>query len=100
MDGNISKLSMYCTLLLIDNNNHSKLFISKKNKYLIKYGEYRTMHLNILNSFKGIRKSHEIDVIDLTDNYYKIDISNIKKYCTILLIDDIYTGRKFISEKK
>ena len=57
------------------------------------------MYVNILNSFKDIRKSYEINVIDLTDNYYKIDISDIKKYCTILLIDDIYTGRIFISEK-
>ena len=35
----------------------------------------------------------------MTDNYYKIDISNIKKYCAILLIDDICTSRMFISEK-
>ena len=95
MDESISKFSMYCTLLLIDDDNHSKIFISEKNKYHIKYDENRTMHLNFLNSFK----SFEIDVIDLTDNYYKIDISDIKKYCTILLTDDIYTGRMFISEK-
>ena len=35
----------------------------------------------------------------MTDNYYNIDKSNIKKYCTILLIDDIITSRIFISEK-
>ena len=40
----------------------------------------------------------------MTDNYYNIDKSDIKKYCTILLIDDINTSRInisiiFISEK-
>ena len=33
----------------------------------------------------------------MTDNYYKFDIPNIKKYCTILLIDD--NGKIVISEK-
>ena len=99
MDENILKFSMYCTLLLIDDDNHSKIFISEKNKYHIKYGENRLMYLNILNSFKDIRKSYEINVIDLTDNYYKIEIPDIKKYCTILLIDDTYTGKILISEK-
>ena len=55
--------------------------------------------MHILNRFKDIKKSYEINVIDLTDNYYNIDKSNIKKYCTILLIDDIITSRIFISEK-
>ena len=90
---------MYCTLLLIDDDNHSKIFISEKNKYYIEYGDNRSAYRNILNSFKDIRKSYESNVIDLADNYYKIDISDIKKHCTILLIDDIYTGRIFISEK-
>ena len=35
----------------------------------------------------------------MTDNYYNIDKSDIKKYCTIVLIDDINTSRIFISEK-
>ena len=40
----------------------------------------------------------------MTDNYYNIDKSDIKKYCTILLIDDtntsrINTSRIFIYEK-
>ena len=35
----------------------------------------------------------------MTDNYYKVDKSVIKKYCSILLIDDINTSRIFISEK-
>ena len=38
-------------------------------------------------------------MLDLTDNYYNIDKSDIKKYCTILLIDDINSSRIFISEK-
>ena len=67
-----------CSLLLIDDDNHSKMFISEKNKYHIEYGENRSMYVYILNSFKDIRKSYEINVIDLTDNYYKIDVSGIK----------------------
>ena len=39
--------------------------------------------MHILNRFKDIKKSYEINVIDLTDNYYNIDKSDIKKYCTI-----------------
>ena len=35
----------------------------------------------------------------MTNNYYNIDKSDIKKYCTILLKDDINTSRIFISEK-
>ena len=55
--------------------------------------------MHILNRFKDIKKSYEINVTDLTDNYYNIDKSDIKKYCTILLIDDIKTIRIFISGK-
>ena len=100
MDENKFRFSKYCTLLLIDDDdNHSKIFISEKNEYYTEYGDNRSIYINILNSFKDLRKSYEINVIDLTDNYYKIDISNIKKYCTILLIDDIHTGRIFIFEK-
>ena len=35
----------------------------------------------------------------MSDNHYDIYKSDIKKYCTILLIDDINTSRIFISEK-
>ena len=35
----------------------------------------------------------------MTNNYYNIDKSDIKKYYTILLIDDINTSRIFIFEK-
>ena len=102
MDEN--KFSRYCTILLIDDDNHSKIFVSEKNKYYIKYGDNRSIYINILNEFKDIKKSYKIDVIDLTDNYYNIDKSDIKKHCTILLIDDINTSRIntsriFISEK-
>ena len=88
-----------CTLLLVDDDNHSKIFISDENKYCTKYSDNKSTHVKILNEFKDIRKSYEIDVIDLTDNYYKIDISDIKKYCTILLIDDDNYNKIFISEK-
>ena len=96
MDEN--KISRYCTMLLIDDNNHSKIFVSKKKKYYCEYGNNRSIQVNILNEFKDIKKSHEI-VIDLSDNHYDIYKSDIKKYCTILLIDDINTSRTFISEK-
>ena len=100
MDENKFRFSKYCTLLLIDDDdNHSKIFISEKNEYYTEYGDNRSIYINILNSFKDLRKSYEINVIDLTDNYYKIEIPDIKKYCTILLIDDIYTGKILISEK-
>ena len=87
MDKN--NFSKYCTIFLIDDDNHSKIFISEKNKYYIRYDNNKSMRINILNRFKDIKKSYEINIIDLTDNYYNIDKSDIKKYCTILLIDDI-----------
>ena len=89
---------------MTDGDNHSKTFVSEKNKYYIKYGDNRSIYVNILNEFKDIKLSYKINIIDLTDNYYNIDKSDIKKYCTILLIDDINTSRInisiiFISEK-
>ena len=88
-----------CTILLIDDGNHSKIFVPETNKYYIKYGDNRSIYANILNEFKDIKTSYKINVIDLSDNYYNIDKSDTKKYCTILLIDDIITSRIFISEK-
>ena len=88
-----------CTILLIDDDNHSKIFVPETNKYYIKYGDNRSIYANILNELKGIKTSYKINVIDLSDNYYNIDKSDTKKYCTILLIDDIITSRIFISEK-
>ena len=88
-----------CTILLIDDGNHSKIFVPETNKYYIKYGDNRSIYANILNEFKDIKTSYKINVIDFSDNYYNIDKSDTKKYCTILLIDDIITSRIFISEK-
>ena len=93
MDEN--KISRYCTISLIDDDNHSKIFVSKKDKYYREYGNNRSIHVNILNQFKDIKKSHEINVIDLSDNHYDIYKSDIKKYYTSLLIDDINTSKIF-----
>ena len=95
-----NKFSKYCTFFLIDDDNHSKIFIFEQNKYYIRYDDNKSICINILNSFKDIKKSYKINVIDLTNNYYNVNKSDIKKYCTILEIDDINTSRIFISEKK
>ena len=68
-------------------------------KYYCEYGNNRSIQVNILNEFKDIKKSHEINVKDLSDNHYDIYKSDMKKYCTILLIDDINTSRILISEE-
>ena len=94
-----NKINRYCTILLIDDDNHSEIVVSEKNKYYSEYGDHRSIRINILNGFKDIRKSYKISVTDLADNCYNIDKSGIKKLCTILLIDDINTSRIFISEK-
>ena len=90
----------YCTLLLIDDYNHSKIFISPKNKYYIR-DDNKSIDVKILNKFKDIRKFNEINVSveDITDNYYKINKSCIIRHCTILSIDDNNHSRIFISEK-
>ena len=75
---------------MIDDDNHSKIFISEKSKYCIEHVNNRSINISTLSSCN-------INVLDLTDNYYKFDIPNIKKYCTILLIDD--NGKIVISEK-
>ena len=92
----------YCKLLLIDDDNNSKIFISKKNKCYIKNNNKSTIHIKILNKFKDIRKSYGINVIDTNNNnyYYKTDEPNTIKSCTILLIDDYDHSKIFISEKK
>ena len=91
-----NKISRYCTILLIDNGNHSKIFVSEKNNYYCEYGDNRSIHVNILNEFKDIKKSHEINVIDLSDNHYDIYKSDIKKHCIILLIPVEYLFLKKI----
>ena len=85
----------YCTLLLMDDDNRSKIFISKKNKYYIKHDDNRLLRIKIKNRFEGIRESYEINVHD----YHNTDKPSIIKYCAILLIDDTHSGRIYISEK-
>ena len=80
-----------------------KIFVSEKSKCYIKYSDNRSICLNFLYESKDIKNAYKINVIDLTDycyKYYNNYQSDIKKYCTILLIDDINTSRIFISEKK
>ena len=99
----------YSTLLLINDDNHSKIFVSEKNKYYIR-GDNKSIHVKISNEFKDIRKYYGVNVIDTADNYYKIDDTTdncyktdkfcIKKHCAILLIDDDDHSEIFISEKK
>ena len=55
-----------------------KYLFPKKNKSYIKYGDNRSIYVNILNEFKDIKKSYKINVIDLTNNYYNIDKSDTK----------------------
>ena len=62
----------YCTILLIDKYNHSKIFISEENRYYIRR-DNKSIHVQILNEFKDIEKSYGINANDTTDNYYKID---------------------------
>ena len=97
--------------LLIDEYNHSRIFISEKNRYYIRR-DNKSIHIQILNEFKDIRKSYGINVNDTTDNYYKIDDTTdnnyfyeidepyIIKHCTILLIDKDAHTKMFFPEKK
>ena len=57
---------------MIDEYNHSKIFIYEENRYYIRRNN-KSVHVQILNKFKDIRKSYGINVNDTTDNYYKID---------------------------
>ena len=83
---------------MIDNDNHSKIFASEENRYYIK-GNNKVIHIKLLNEFKDIRKFYGINVNDTTDNYYKINESNIIKHYTILLIDKDDHSKMFLSEK-
>ena len=76
-----------------------KYLCLKKNKYYIEYDDDKLVQTKFLNKFKDIRKFYNINVINITDNYYKYDKPNTKKYCTLLLIDDYDHGKIFISEK-
>ena len=96
MDENKFRFFKYCILLLIDDDDHSKISICKKDRYYIR-GHNKSIHVRSLNKFKDIRKSYEINVI--TDNYYKIDKPCIIKYCTILLINDVIIVKYLFMEK-
>ena len=69
MDENKFKFFRYWILLLIHDDNHSKIIISEKSKYYIEYGNNRSLHVKIKNRFKDIKKSYEINVKDISDNY-------------------------------
>ena len=92
----------YCTLLLINDYNHSKIYISAENMYYIKSDG--SVRWRIFNEFEDVRKSYgksyrKIKVIDESNNHCKSDGSDYIKYCTILLIDDDNHSNIFISEK-
>ena len=89
----------YCTLLLINDDNHSKIFVSEKNKYYTR-GVYKSIHIKILSEFEDIRKSYKFISSNMTDNYYRIDEPHIIKNCTILLIDDDDHSKVFFFGKK
>ena len=83
---------------MIEDNNHSKIFVSENNRYYIKC-DNKSIYVKILNEFKDIKKYYGINVYykinEITDNYYKIDKPSIIRNCTILLIirnnfDDSY----------
>ena len=82
----------YCTLLLINDHNHSKIYISEENKYYIRSDG--SIRIKIFNEFEDIRKSYrksyrKINIIHESDKYYcKSDGYDDIKDCTILLIDD------------
>ena len=88
----------YCTVLLINDDNYSKMFIAEKNKYYIR-GDNKSIHIKVFNEFKDIRRSNKINCYDATINNYKIDEPRIIKNCTISLIDDDDHSKIFISEK-
>lgn len=45
MDEN--KVSKYCTPLLIDDDNHNKIYVSEKNKYYIEHGNNEPENINL-----------------------------------------------------
>ena len=57
---------------MIDEYNHSRIFISEENRYYIRR-DNKSIHVQILNEFKNIRKSYGINFDDISNNYYKID---------------------------
>ena len=83
---------------MIDDDNNNKMFTSEINKYYIR-GCSKLTHVKILDKFRDINKSHKINAIGTTDNYYKSDKYFTIKHCTILLIDDNDHSKMFISKK-
>ena len=57
---------------MIDEYNHSRIFISEENRYYIRR-DNKSIQVQILNEFKDIRKSYGINFDDISNNYYKID---------------------------
>ena len=51
------KQNRYSTLLLINDNNHSKIYISEENKYYIRSDG--SVRLKTFNEFESIRKSYK-----------------------------------------
>ena len=90
----------YFKLLLIDDDNNSKIFVSELNKYYIR-GCNKSIHVKILNKFEDINSyiSHKISVIDMTSGYYENYKYFALKHCTILLTDD-NDHSKFLFLKK
>ena len=90
----------YFKLLLIDDDNNSKIFVSELNKYYIR-GCNKSIHVKILNKFEDINSyiSHKISVIDMTSGYYENYKYFALKHCTILLTDDNNHSKIFISKK-
>ena len=90
----------YFKLLLIDDDNNSKIFVSELNKYYIR-GCNKSIHVKILNKFEDINSyiSHKISVIDMISGYYENYKYFALKHCTILLTDDNDHSKIFISKK-
>ena len=56
----------YCTFLWMNDYDHSKIFISEKNKYYIR-DDNESIRVKILNKFEDIRKSYKINVINISN---------------------------------
>ena len=84
-------IKKYCTILLTDNDDHSKIFISEKNKYYIEHDDdddNESVYLKILNDFNHIEESDRSDIVNLINN-------DNHKHNITLLVDDY---RIFICE--
>ena len=77
-------------ILLIDHINSSRILISEKNMYYIRYDDYdESVYYKILNDFDHVGKYDGNNIVNLINNdNYKHDIT--------LLVDD---SKIFIYEK-